>query len=267
MYEAQRRDALADWAMQNEYNSPSAQMARLKQAGLNPNLVYGSGADVTAGPVRSADAPSWSPRAPQFDLGSVAYEGMTAYQNMEIKEAQVDNLRMNNSVMEAEKLLKSAQVLQSNASTAKTLQDLESSEFELELKNDLRSINMEAARLGVEKQALDIDKIMQDMRLAVRADERAQISNDMSVREGAMRIISMRIQNAKTEQERRNLEQMLMNLDTDNQIKLKDKEWREKGITPGDPWYWRWLNELIFMVNPKLEKVAPADGKKYYGGR
>lgn len=32
------------WNKQNEYNSPSAQMERLQQAGLNPNLVYGNGA-------------------------------------------------------------------------------------------------------------------------------------------------------------------------------------------------------------------------------
>ena len=32
------------WAAENEYNSPGAQMQRLKSAGLNPNLVYGSGA-------------------------------------------------------------------------------------------------------------------------------------------------------------------------------------------------------------------------------
>lgn len=31
------------WNMNNSYNDPSAQMARLKAAGLNPNLVYGSG--------------------------------------------------------------------------------------------------------------------------------------------------------------------------------------------------------------------------------
>jgi len=31
------------WNKSNEYNSPQAQMARLKSAGLNPNLVYGSG--------------------------------------------------------------------------------------------------------------------------------------------------------------------------------------------------------------------------------
>lgn len=31
------------WNMQNAYNSPAAQMNRLKEAGLNPNLMYGQG--------------------------------------------------------------------------------------------------------------------------------------------------------------------------------------------------------------------------------
>lgn len=30
------------WNMQNEYNSPTAQMSRLRDAGLNPNLAYGN---------------------------------------------------------------------------------------------------------------------------------------------------------------------------------------------------------------------------------
>ena len=32
MYDRQRSDALSDWAMMNDYNHPSAQMARLRQA-------------------------------------------------------------------------------------------------------------------------------------------------------------------------------------------------------------------------------------------
>lgn len=39
---------LENWTRQNEYNSPSAQMERLKAAGLNPNLVYGGGSAQTA---------------------------------------------------------------------------------------------------------------------------------------------------------------------------------------------------------------------------
>ena len=39
----QREWDLEMWNRQNEYNLPKNQMARLSAAGLNPNLVYGSG--------------------------------------------------------------------------------------------------------------------------------------------------------------------------------------------------------------------------------
>ena len=38
--EYQYQKDLEMWNKQNEYNNPSNQMARLKDAGLNPNLVY-----------------------------------------------------------------------------------------------------------------------------------------------------------------------------------------------------------------------------------
>lgn len=33
------------WKMQADYNSPQAQMQRFKEAGLNPNLIYGQGSN------------------------------------------------------------------------------------------------------------------------------------------------------------------------------------------------------------------------------
>jgi hypothetical protein len=57
-----QRQKLADannikfWQMQNKYNTPSSQMARLKAAGLNPALIYGSGQTNTG--VAGSIAPS-----------------------------------------------------------------------------------------------------------------------------------------------------------------------------------------------------------------
>ena len=52
--QTQKQKELIDY--QNEYNTPSAQMSRLLEAGLNPNLVYGSQAP--AGISGNASAPS-----------------------------------------------------------------------------------------------------------------------------------------------------------------------------------------------------------------
>ena len=47
------------WDYQNAYNTPQAQMERLQAAGLNPRLIYGSGASGsnTAGAIESAQVP------------------------------------------------------------------------------------------------------------------------------------------------------------------------------------------------------------------
>ena len=69
---AKRRQNLANkqniefWNMQNKYNTPKAQMGRLKDAGLNPNLIYGSGSANTgvAGSIAPSKAAPYSIQNP-----------------------------------------------------------------------------------------------------------------------------------------------------------------------------------------------------------
>lgn len=97
MYNRQRQDSLSDWAMQNEYNSPQAQMERLRNADLNPNMVYGNGSVVanSQSMPRASSAPSWSPQAPQFSPA----QSLEAFQNTKLQLAQYDNLRMQKTLM------------------------------------------------------------------------------------------------------------------------------------------------------------------------
>lgn len=53
---------LEQWNRQNEYNKPINQMARFKEAGLNPNLMYGQGT-----PGNATDSPNYSAPHLQFD--------------------------------------------------------------------------------------------------------------------------------------------------------------------------------------------------------
>lgn len=68
MYNKQVEDTLNFWNLQNEYNLPSAQLQRLKDAGLNPMLMYGQGGvqNVSTG---SPDLPS-APHGAQGAPGS-----------------------------------------------------------------------------------------------------------------------------------------------------------------------------------------------------
>lgn len=92
MYARQKQDSLDFWHMQNTYNSPEQQMARLKEAGLNPNLVYGSGADATSSSAPKVPSPmSAEFGIPSLNTGSIA----DVYFRGKMMNKQLDQLEAN----------------------------------------------------------------------------------------------------------------------------------------------------------------------------
>lgn len=75
------------WQEENAYNDPSAQMERLKNAGLNPNLVYGSGATTLA--ARSTPTQPANIKSPQLDT----LDAVQAYQNIRQTDAMTDQVK------------------------------------------------------------------------------------------------------------------------------------------------------------------------------
>ena len=94
------------WNKANQYNSPVQQMQRLTEAGLNPNLVYGNGADATAAAVPSTQsANSGSLKPYQNSFGSAIQSAIMTNQ-LKLLEAQV-----NKTEQEAEKVGKEAEFI------------------------------------------------------------------------------------------------------------------------------------------------------------
>lgn len=61
--EAARRQQqwnIDQWQRNNNYNTPKAQMERFKEAGLNPNLMYGQGDNGNAAPVATYQRPRYA---------------------------------------------------------------------------------------------------------------------------------------------------------------------------------------------------------------
>lgn len=80
------------WQAENEYNSPVQQMQRLQDAGLNPNLVYGSsgvtGNTTTNGP--RYEAPKVERNLMRFDFASRV---LSTFQDFRMKQAQIDLMK------------------------------------------------------------------------------------------------------------------------------------------------------------------------------
>lgn len=87
------------WNLQNAYNSPEAQMRRFKDAGLNPNLIYGqgSGGNASALPSYSQVRPDYTRRkgsAMSEMLKSFSMSNVySQFQDIRMKDAQIDNVR------------------------------------------------------------------------------------------------------------------------------------------------------------------------------
>lgn len=80
------------WNAENEYNTPAQQAKRLREAGLNPALIMGSGNTGTAGSAGGISAPTASPvqmNAPQFDTTPLQ-NGIQAYQQNKLANRIAD---------------------------------------------------------------------------------------------------------------------------------------------------------------------------------
>lgn len=188
MAEYQYSKDLEMWNQGNKYNSPSAQMDRLKAAGLNPNLVYGSGsaAGNTSGQLPKYNAPTVDYNyKPPVDIGG-AIEGATGgfaqglgmFQDMRLKQAQSDNMKEQNKTLKAEAELKTALAMNADEIARGTAKYATTRATESDWRGSLAknkhiqfaSINKgglglgdyqaDSARLKVEQQSKDIEKVI-----------------------------------------------------------------------------------------------------------
>lgn len=230
MYGVQRQDALTDWNAQNQYNHPAQQMQRLREAGLNPHLVYGKGADNTAAMVRSSSNQSYSPIAPRMDTNIVG-DTFNRYYQLKKQQADTDQVQALTKVAQQETLLKAAQ-------TANTIQGTATNKFQLESSQKLLD--------GIiSKQALENQTLSQNLSLNLQRNEREQLANSSNVALTMQKILTEQAARKKYDPEIQLLRQNLENHKTQNELNKLDLQWRNMGITPHDPFYFRLMGDFI----------------------
>jgi len=256
MYERQFNDNLKFWGMQNEYNSPAAQMSRFREAGLNPHLVYSQGNPGNAAQIQTPDVQRPDFVNPQFGdaIVSGAMSTINAMYDLEMKAAQTDNLKAQNKVILQDALLRGVQIAATEAGTAR-------STFDLDFAKEMRSISGEAMRLGVMKQT-------QDLALNARQDMRAAVMQSANLSEISARIDSMfvrnqseKLQQANTVEERKRIiaetsriRKSIQLMSKEGIIKDLDVELSKQGIRAGDPlWYRSILQGINSVYNWLLE--------------
>lgn len=135
------------WNLQNEYNSPTQQMARLRSAGLNPNLVYGSG--VTGNSAGST--PQYQPAdikraelSPYRGWNQGLTDAVSNFLAFRSNRAQVENMEAQNSLIRQQTATEAIRQANIAASTAR-------SEFDLSQANRLKDVSVSMAEAQMSK--------------------------------------------------------------------------------------------------------------------
>lgn len=188
--EYQYQKDLEMWNRSNEYNTPAAQMQRYKDAGLNPNLMYGQG---NSGNVSTAmpkyQAPSMDNHVnAKFDM----LPALSLYQDVQVKKAQIDNLKAQTQNAMTDNITKGIQ-------QAGMLIGNQTSEFGLSQAKRLADTQFQAAVANTNNLLKDLD--LKDSTLQNNISQRnlnvsTMNTQDQSRKESRARTESILLENA-----------------------------------------------------------------------
>lgn len=251
----QRQWALDDWDRQNNYNSPSSQMQRFKDAGLNPNLIYGQNNVSQA--VRSS--PSEAPRlqAPQFDFGTII-SAVTSFFDVMRTQAQTNNIEAQTKNAETTNrlLLESIYTKQNDRDIKNSLfpfqlqaSDLRNKELaQRMLLNNLKGSNISADTTLKESQNKKVlaDTLFtqhEDLRKAALTSANLQLAASKLLNDASMRTTSVL--------QRGLIQEQINRIQQDQRLRNFDEELQKHGIDRSNPWYIKMLHEIV--TNPQYD--------------
>lgn len=152
------------WETQNAYNKPGEQMKRLKEAGLNPNLVYGTGTVTgnTSGQLPKYNAPTTQfKNVPMADPGQML--GM--YNNLQQSQAQLGLTKALTQLNERKATTETFGQMLKGMQAKKMGLDIgflpELQKHNLQIKQGI--LNQQEAQLGLTKSSMDSIKFKNEM--------------------------------------------------------------------------------------------------------
>lgn len=154
-YNMQRQDALDDWNMNNAYNSPQAQVDRMKAAGFNPHLLQGQ-----------SQVASQPQQRPQMQ-GASGYTVNNATSALQIRQG-VEQLRAQQIANEKGQVDVeiARQDLKSRTTDNNTLADRRNAELAQQLSNlNLSNLSYQEKQQGIENAKATLQGILVDTRL------------------------------------------------------------------------------------------------------
>lgn len=151
MWNRQSNWNMAMWNLQNQYNLPANAMQRLRDAGLNPNLIAGQGsAGGQAASIQPATMPRYQQvRANYSHMPVQLPDVLSMYNNFRMANAQVDNVKAQTDLTEQKTL---TEAIETTLRAAK--RGIARSDYQLKSALAAYSQEFAQAKLGQERRKL-----------------------------------------------------------------------------------------------------------------
>lgn len=259
MHDKQRAEAIADRDYANTYNLPSNEMARLKAAGLNPNLIYGkAGGDMASSPVRSADFTPYHRQAPQVDLGGA----VGTYFQIQSQQSQLANMAMQRQLLDAQTNETNARARyydklapQAEAKTGNIIADTNLKTFSYDLQNETRDLT-----IAIKEQGLS--KLEASTNFTLDENQRQAAMNAVNVQQGLANVLKIDAQTALTYADKRKAEAMINMIESSTELKNLDIDYIKSTGNTGRPGESP-IAKLVELIYGKLtQKAKPNDNPK-----
>jgi len=134
------------WNKQNEYNTPTAQMGRFKDAGLNPNLIYGQG-----NPGNAVQIPKYQAPTVNYDYSRTVpnyLDTLSTFQDIKNKQSQNDIMQQQIQGLVLDNIYKSDTLPNRKSLLSANLTGTNAKNFSIAITND---VNQELWRNGTLK--------------------------------------------------------------------------------------------------------------------
>jgi hypothetical protein len=245
MYDRTKQDNLEFWNMQNAYNTPASQMQRYKDANLNPNLIYGSSGDNSAGNIPSGQVVQGSNRPVSVEPRGMSSMLMMA--DLKIKQAQANNLIEQTEVIRQDATLRRVQAQQAG--------------FDFDYANEFRGLNADGLYESVRQKRVGSD-------LAINRDAREAIANSASVSEAAARTLNLIEQNKGFSLEREHtsadtdrIRQNIIQMQKDGRLKDFEIMLNKANVSKSDPLWQRIIADFFSSGRmDTLKETISGDG-------
>lgn len=225
----QRNFSIDMWNRENAYNDPAAQMARLKNAGLNPNLIYGSGAAGAAG--NAGDVKGYDrAEAKNVNEGFNVFSNLYQFQNL---AAQTDNLK-------AQADVNKQMAVKAAYDTLNVATDIRKKDFDYGVAEELRDTNVQAARANA-------DQALAEARRSAADANVAEYTQDSRIVEAQAKVdkLGQEIKNLVSSKQAVDLDVIKRKLE--NRMKEIELEMNERGVRSSD--------NIIFRMMMKNEAI------------